>query len=45
MLANEVVGELVELAGGDAGLRVLAHERDRGGDELSGALHALDLGC
>jgi hypothetical protein len=32
------------LAGG-AGLRLLAQKRNRGGDDLSGALHALDLSC
>jgi len=45
LLANEVLGNPVELAGSDTGLGVLAEERDGGGDDLPGALHAFDLAC
>ena len=43
VLADEILGEPVELAGGDAGLRELAQQRDRAGDDGSCALHPCDL--
>ena len=42
MLADEVLGDPVELRGRDAGLGVLAEQGDRLGDELSGTCHAVD---
>ena len=33
MLADELLGQSVELAGGDSRLRVLAEQRDRAGDD------------
>ena len=43
MLADELLADPVELAGGHAGLDVLADERDRLGDELARARHSVDL--
>ncbi len=42
--ADELVGQLVELLRGHARPRVLAEQRERVGDHLAGAGHALDLG-
>ena len=43
MLADELLGDAIELGGDDAGLGLLAEQRDRVGHELAGARHALDL--
>ena len=43
VLADEVLGDPVELGGRDPGLSVLAEQVDRLGDELAGASHSLDF--
>jgi hypothetical protein len=43
VLGDERSGDVVELAGGDSRLEMLADVGDRGGDECSGARDPLDL--
>jgi hypothetical protein len=44
VLPDELLADPVELGRRDAGLDVLADERDRLGDELACARHPVDLG-
>ena len=44
VLTDEVLGQSVELAGGDSRLRELAEQRNGAGDDDARTLHALDLG-
>jgi hypothetical protein len=41
--ADELLGDLVELARRDAGLNVLLEQRERVGDDRARARHRLDL--